>query len=340
MLAKSDAGRNTHRCVFCDAVTTLTSAELRGALAAAGAWHEAKTLPELAEVAVSTLHELIPCDGVGWNEVDAHRGEVRAITSPVDYFETSQVEALTRLIDQHPIVNYVRRTGDQRATTISDFVSAREFHRLELYTDFFRPLGAEDLLAVVIQATEPVMIGLAFTRPRRTYVQRDRDLLNLLRPHLASAYRNIGARLEAAARVAALERGLEGREVVALAADGRLASASPILRRWFGNLPATVEPGIYEAAHARLTVRRVDGDPPVLLLDEQRFAPHPTRMRELGLTAREGEILTLVARGLSDAQIADQLFLSARTVAKHLQHAYEKLGVHSRADAAARLLGD
>jgi DNA-binding CsgD family transcriptional regulator len=319
-------------------VTNLTSADLRGALAAAGAWQDATTLAELADVAVTTLHELVPCDGVGWNEVDVSGHEVRAVTSPVHYFESSQVDTLNRLIDQHPIVNYVQRTGDPQATTISDFVSAREFHRLELYTDFFRPLGAEDLLAVVIQAAEPVMIGLAFTRPRRTYAQRDRDLLNLLRPHLASAYRNIGARIEAEERVGALERGLGGREVVVLAPDGRLASASPLLESWFGAVPPTLEPGVYEGSHARLTVRRVDGDPPLLLLDEQRFAPDPQRVRELGLTPREGEILTLVARGLTDIQIADQLFLSSRTVAKHLQHAYEKLGVHGRADAAARLL--
>jgi DNA-binding NarL/FixJ family response regulator len=85
-------------------------------------------------------------------------------------------------------------------------------------------------------------------------------------------------------------------------------------------------------------VRRVDGDPPLLLLDELRFSPDPQRVRELGLTAREADIVMLAARGLADAQIANELFVSVRTVSKHLQHAYEKLGVHTRADAARVLL--
>jgi DNA-binding CsgD family transcriptional regulator len=319
-------------------VTNLTSSDLRDALTAAGTWHEATSLAELATTAVGTLHELVPCDGVGWNEVDIGGATVRAVTSPSEYFEPENVEVLGRLIDQHPIVSYVARTGDQSATKISDFVTAREFHRLEIYADFFRPLGAEDLLAVVIQA-EPVMVGLAFTRPARSYLERDREILNLLRPHLASAYRNIREKLEAQQRAAALERGLDGREVVALAPTGRLATTSPLLERWFGAVPPLLEPGVYERDDARLTVRRVEGDPPVLLLDEVRFAPDPERIRELGLTAREGDVLSLAARGLTDAQIADELFLSARTVSKHLQHAYEKLGVHSRAEATRLALG-
>lgn len=312
-------------------MTSLSSADLRDALVAAGEWHEATTRDELATLAVTTLHELVPCDGVGWNEVDLVRGDVQAVTSPVEFFEPDLLEALNRLIDQHPIVRYVAATGDQSATKISDFVSARQFHALELYTDFFRPLGAEDLMAVVFQA-EPVIVGIAFTRERRSYRERDRELLNLLRSHLASAYANVAVRSDAAERVAALERGLEGRHVVPLTPSGRPAHNSPILTRWFGS-EAPV-PGTYERQDSRLVVRLVPGDPPLLLLDEQSYRIDPA----LGLSPREGQILALAARGLTDAQIATELFLSARTVAKHLQHAYEKLGVHSRAEATARLL--
>src|SRR5665213_105151 len=70
---------------------------------------------------------------------------------------------------------------------------------------------------------------------------------------------------------------------------------------------------------AQLTVHRVEGDPPLLLLDERHYAPDPQRIRKLGLTRREGDVVMLAARGLSDVQIADRLFLSVRTVSKHLQ---------------------
>jgi len=52
-----------------------------------------------------------------------------------------------------------------------------------------------------------------------------------------------------------------------------------------------------------------------------------------GLTAREVEVLRLVARGLTDAQVADALVLSKRTVSTHLTSIYSKLGIGSRSAA-------
>ncbi len=52
-----------------------------------------------------------------------------------------------------------------------------------------------------------------------------------------------------------------------------------------------------------------------------------------GLTAREVEVLRLVAQGLSDAEIADRLVISYRTVTTHLSSIYNKLGVSSRSAA-------
>ena len=54
-----------------------------------------------------------------------------------------------------------------------------------------------------------------------------------------------------------------------------------------------------------------------------------------GLTAREVEVLRLVAAGSSNQEIADALVISERTVNSHLVHIFNKLGVNSRAAAAA-----
>jgi predicted ATPase/DNA-binding CsgD family transcriptional regulator len=54
-----------------------------------------------------------------------------------------------------------------------------------------------------------------------------------------------------------------------------------------------------------------------------------------GLSAREAEVLRLVADGNTNRQISEVLVLSERTVAKHLDHVYNKLGVSSRAAAVA-----
>ncbi len=55
------------------------------------------------------------------------------------------------------------------------------------------------------------------------------------------------------------------------------------------------------------------------------------------LTRREREVLALVAAGGTNVAIAHRLGCSPRTVAKHLEHAYDALGVRSRAAAVARL---
>ena len=52
-----------------------------------------------------------------------------------------------------------------------------------------------------------------------------------------------------------------------------------------------------------------------------------------GLTAREVEVLRLVAAGLSNAEIAERLFLSPNTVKVHVAHILAKIGVHNRAAA-------
>ena len=54
------------------------------------------------------------------------------------------------------------------------------------------------------------------------------------------------------------------------------------------------------------------------------------------LTAREAEVLELVASGGSNREIARRLFISEPTVKVHLRHIYEKLGVRNRAEASAR----
>jgi DNA-binding NarL/FixJ family response regulator len=60
--------------------------------------------------------------------------------------------------------------------------------------------------------------------------------------------------------------------------------------------------------------------------------------REWGLTTREGEVLTLLAEGASNAQIAGSLFVSVETVRSHVKQVYRKLGVHTRSQATSLVL--
>ena len=59
---------------------------------------------------------------------------------------------------------------------------------------------------------------------------------------------------------------------------------------------------------------------------------------QVRLSTRENEVLGLIAQGLSNQLIADELVISLRTVERHINHIYDKIGVHSKAQATAYAL--
>jgi NarL family two-component system response regulator LiaR len=69
---------------------------------------------------------------------------------------------------------------------------------------------------------------------------------------------------------------------------------------------------------------------------QELFAPNKARQETLGITARELEILNLIARGLSNREIAAQLFVSENTVKTHCSRAFDKLGAARRTQAVQR----
>jgi DNA-binding NarL/FixJ family response regulator len=71
------------------------------------------------------------------------------------------------------------------------------------------------------------------------------------------------------------------------------------------------------------------------LRDIEMPAPLPaTAANPAGLSPREVDVLGLIARGRSNQEIADELFLSVRTVERHISTIYEKLGAHGKAARA------
>jgi DNA-binding NarL/FixJ family response regulator len=66
----------------------------------------------------------------------------------------------------------------------------------------------------------------------------------------------------------------------------------------------------------------------------------PDDAPDLGLSARETEIMSLIAGGLTNGEIAAQLFLAEKTVKNHVNRIYSKLGVGSRDAAITQWLGN
>jgi len=79
---------------------------------------------------------------------------------------------------------------------------------------------------------------------------------------------------------------------------------------------------------------RLDGDAVEGVL---AAAGHPVRRRKewpSGLTSREIDVLRLLARGLTNNDIADALVISPKTAGNHIEHIYAKIGVNNRARAS------
>jgi DNA-binding CsgD family transcriptional regulator len=140
-----------------------------------------------------------------------------------------------------------------------------------------------------------------------------------------------------------------------LLAEGSPRNAGAVLRGAFEAWRGLHVP--YEAARVRLLLGEVcdalgDSDGALLEWDAARYtfeelgavddlarvqahlSPEPPS-RPSGLTDRELEVLRLVARGCTNREIADTLVLSEHTVRRHMQNVFGRLGVSSRAAAAA-----
>lgn len=89
---------------------------------------------------------------------------------------------------------------------------------------------------------------------------------------------------------------------------------------------AALEKGVEEGAF--------DGEAVATLLHVEGMATARAMERPAGLTARELEVLRLIVREKTNRQIADSLFISPKTVGRHVENIYSKIGVTTRAGAA------
>jgi len=79
---------------------------------------------------------------------------------------------------------------------------------------------------------------------------------------------------------------------------------------------------------------RLDGRAVAAVLDAAGHAARPAYRGPAGLTKREQQVLCLATSGLTIGQIAGRMGISPKTVDRHLQNSYLKIGVSSRAAAA------
>jgi len=193
-----------------------------------------------------------------------HRSVVSDVAGAIS---PRQIEVFDHYFFDHPLVRAHGRDPHAVTRRIADLLPDSAFRNSPLFNEYYRPIGIDHVMAVPIHVDRCFLVSFVLNRRGRGFSDRDRDCLELIRPHLGDLYRlNV-----AASRAADL--------------------------------------GAQPAASATAT-----------------------------LTPRELGVLEWLAAGKTDRDIGVILGISPRTVQKHLQRIYEKLGVETRTAAVMRAM--
>ncbi|HWD74261.1 MAG TPA: LuxR C-terminal-related transcriptional regulator [Solirubrobacteraceae bacterium] len=311
------------------------------------------TSTELRRRALSGVEELVPADVLTWDRVELATAAVRHEAVPVDAEPPGAFAAIVGdTATGHPLLS-AHAARRRPALRMSDAVERRRLSHTELYGDLLHPSGVEYCIAIGVRTERRQMVVVGLGRTERQFSERDRDVLDLVRPAIEDALHDAEAR-ERLARALAADPP-PGTAVALLDRNGEIEYASPDAERWLvehhgpaehaGWLPETVAawlglpprpPLVSVRDGRRLTLRLLPGDPHTLLLEEEVASFRQDALDRLGLTPRETEVLRAATAIEEEADIAWELCLSRRAVRDRLLHLEAKLGVHTAADAVAK----
>ncbi|MGI5131108.1 response regulator transcription factor [Pseudonocardia sp. CA-107938] len=296
---------------------------------------------ERAEQAVQLLRGLVRCEAIMLTAANPFARTPRHEVLVADgYSERALDDVLADFVPDTDNLGFrLLRTRLRSALRWSDLARdwKVQFAATPLAENHLLPAGFHEGLTACLWLPGGVHVGAvhmnwtsshAATDERREVVERFRPLLagscNLLAPHRVIAD---AAHPEAHVAVigADVPQRVPGREVGPILQDG-----GPLWPHLAGS--AIPQDGSFLWIDGSGGVHRIDltrcAGGTVLVAERATPAPY-------GLTARELEVLTLLATGASNPQIAAEFVLSRRTVSTHVEHILAKLGAASRAEAAA-----
>jgi DNA-binding CsgD family transcriptional regulator len=163
-------------------------------------------LEDFPRRAMAGLGRLIESDILTYNEIYPRRIRADFLDEPAGTIDDWQRATFERYAHQHPLITHYAKTRERHPRKISDFLTLTQFKNLALHSEFFRPLRLNYQMAVTIPSTPELVIGIALNRSRVDFSERDRSMLEAIRPHLAQAYRNAAERTRLAERVATVKR--------------------------------------------------------------------------------------------------------------------------------------
>ncbi|HZU17688.1 MAG TPA: LuxR C-terminal-related transcriptional regulator [Candidatus Dormibacteraeota bacterium] len=325
-------------------------------------------MEELRWEAMRCLQEAVPFDGWCWSSVDPlYLVPIRSVTWQSAVASTQQKLWEIEYVEEPELFTLAQlATGPQRVDSLRE-ATGGDPARSRRWCELMRPCGIADELRAALVTGGHCWGSLALYRERSSgwFDQQDRESIARLVPLLAEHSRGTFSSVSPLT----MDRGRAG-GVVVLDAGLRPLTRDGQGARWLSHLPGRLVPPsqplpalIYAlvarlraglAARARtwttdgrwalVEVSRLEGaaSAGVFAITIQRLPPQEAadlRMCVAGLSRRERELASLVLRGSSTAEIGTALRISRHTVRDHLKAIFEKLGVRSRGQLTARLLG-
>ena len=215
-------------------------------------------------------------------------------------------------------------------------------------------------------------LSIGFHRSKRSFTERDQLILVILKPHLQAAYRYSQQYTKFQRQLQSQSLAFDRLKAIVLTMTGEVrlmsTSAGKLLDLYFdegwvnyNHLPDTLnswvkqqlslqqseivvsrQPWQIEKKGRKLKIELLcdfAAEQHLLICSEaaSEFSPI-LHYQSIGLSKREAEVLALVAAGQTNLQISQQLYISVKTVKKHIEHIFGKLNANSRIDAVNKAL--
>lgn len=201
--------------------------------------HGAESLSLLPATLLSGLRELIPFDSgsvqddrgglrqipwlyeeESWQPVIEPTGElgVRVMSHWVPEFGSMREAFFAASAERHPHTAFYQRTGDGAARRLSDMISMRTLRETVFYNEISGKNGLIRQLTVYLPMPPAYTAVVALCRETPDFSERDRTLLELLRPHLANAWKRAWERERNLAELSRLKRRRNHGDVAEIAA--------------------------------------------------------------------------------------------------------------------------
>lgn len=318
--------------------------------------------------ALQLIRKAVRVDFLSYNEIPPGCGSFKTVLLSGDHANlfSKYGNALKEYGSQHP---YWQSVSTDKIIKITDYMPIPQFQALPVFNEYYRYLHIKHQMFITLPAQQQNTL-FALSRKDPDFTEKERTILTILRPHIINALRNVSELCRLKTERDLLEKEIEAEKqgAVLIDSEGTILGMTPLARdlmkkyldaspfegdhiagellSWFrsetASPPDRIErpPFVIDKGGSclKITLARdaTTGDC-ILLLYERDASSILKGLERYGLNCREAEVLIWVGKGKTNQEIAIFLNISRRTVEKHLENIFMKLGVETRTAAAAMI---